>query len=86
MLLALSNSLVKMGTDHEVHVFLDEAPWESLYPSSAILTSDEDVEQRLRRDYAPKPGQSYDRSAKSQHLPGTLCDMAADARMSHGWG
>ena len=121
MLLALSNSLVEMGADHDVHVLIDEAPWESLYPSSAFLTSDErflylgmrqfvgevdlqtrqlrmlvpnagflnklpeDVEQRLRRDYAPKPGQSYDRSAKSQHLPGTLCDMtAADARKSHG--
>jgi len=114
MLIVLSNALVAVTPKQEIQTIIDEAPWETLYPTSAVLTSDEshlylgmrqfvgdidltsnrlkmlvrskallnnlpeDTEQRLRKDYAPDTHQTFDRSARAQHLSHSLCDMTAE--------
>jgi len=40
MLIALSNAFVALKPNRDVQMLIDEAPWENLYPSSAILTPD----------------------------------------------
>ena len=42
MLIVLTDSLVSVGGDHQVHTLISEAPWEGLYPASSILLPDED--------------------------------------------
>lgn len=41
MVIALSDSLVSVGPDHQVKTLIAEVPWQSLYPSSSILSPDE---------------------------------------------
>lgn len=41
ILIVLSNSLVSIGSDHQIKTLISDAPWESLYPNSAVLLPDE---------------------------------------------
>ena len=41
MLIALSDSLVSVGSDRQVETLIADVPWQSLYPSSSILLPDE---------------------------------------------
>jgi hypothetical protein len=41
MLIALSDALVAVGDDRKVRVLLADAPWDSLYPNSSVLSRDE---------------------------------------------
>jgi hypothetical protein len=41
IVIALSDSLVSVGPDHQVTTLISNAPWGDLYPSSSILVPDE---------------------------------------------
>lgn len=41
MLITLSDSLVSVGASHEINTLLPEAPWGGLYPTSSVLSPNE---------------------------------------------
>jgi hypothetical protein len=41
MLITLSDSLISVSPDHHLETLIAEAPWETLYPSSSVLSQDE---------------------------------------------
>lgn len=41
MLITLSDSLISVSPDHHMETLIAEAPWETLYPSSSVISSDE---------------------------------------------
>jgi hypothetical protein len=41
MLITLSDSLISVSPDHHVKTLIAKAPWETLYPSSSVMSPDE---------------------------------------------